>query len=138
MKKLLTLSLALLMITGSLALFSCTPAVQETALLKGAVTIGPIWPVETPGQDQPVPPEVFTSRKIMVYDASGEKLVAEVSITQIGQTAGGYYTVLLAPGTYTIDILHQGIDHADGLPAEITLSSGETLTLDINIDTGIR
>lgn len=138
MKKLLTVSLILLMLLGSLALFSCTPAAQETALLRGAVTIGPIWPVETPGQDQPVPLEVFTSRKIMVYNASGEKLVTEVALIQIGQTAGGYYAVVLSPGVYTIDINRLGIDSADGLPLQATLSPGETLTLDVNIDTGIR
>ena len=138
MKKLLTISLALLMTAGSLALFSCAPAPQETALLKGAVIIGPIWPVETPGQDPPVPTEVFTSRKIMVYGASGEKLLEEVSITQIGQTASGYYTVVLSPGAYTIDINRLGIDSADGLPRQITLAAGQTLTLDIDIDTGIR
>ena len=138
MKKLLTLSLALLMLLGSLALFSCAPAARETALLQGAVTIGPIFPVEIPGDTRPVPSEVFTSRKLMVYDASGDKLVQEVSLTQIGQTASGYYTVLLSPGTYTIDILHQGIDSADGLPAQVTLAAAETVTLDVNIDTGIR
>ena len=138
MKKLLTISLALLILLGSLVLFSCAPAAQESALLRGAVTIGPITPVEQPGQCPTAPPEVFTSRKLMVYDASGDKLVQEVSLVQIGQTASGYYTVLLSPGTYTIDILHQGIDHADGLPAQITLAAAETLTLDVNIDTGIR
>jgi hypothetical protein len=138
MKKLLTSSLVFLMIAGSLALFSCQSGRQETALLRGAVAIGPIFSVEIPGDTRPVPPEVFTSRKIMVYDASGEKLIQEVAITQLGQTASGYYTVMLSPGTYTIDILHQGLDRADGLPQTITLSAGQTLTLDINIDTGIR
>ena len=138
MKKLLTISLALLMCFSGLALFSCAPAPQESALLRGIVTIGPIFPVEIPGDTRPVPPEVFTSRKIAVYDASGDKLVQEVSLTQISQTASGYYTVLLSPGTYTIDIFHQGIDHADGLPAQITLAAAETVTLDVNIDTGIR
>lgn len=138
MKKLLTISLALLILLGSLALFSCTPAAQETALLKGAVTIGPIFPVEIPGDTRPVPPEVFTSRKLMVYDASGDKLVEEVSLIQIGQTASGYYTVLLSPDAYTIDILHQGLDRADGLPRQVTLAAGETVTLNVNIDTGIR
>jgi hypothetical protein len=138
MKKLLTSSLVFLMIAGSLAVFSCQSSCQETALLRGAVAIGPIFPVEIPGDTRPVPPEVFTSRKIMVYDASGEKLIQEVSLIQIGQTASGYYTVMLSPGTYTIDILHQGLDRADGLPMQVTLTAGETVTLNVNIDTGIR
>jgi hypothetical protein len=133
------ISLILLMLAGSLGLTSCRqPGGQETALITGAVTIGPITPVEQPGQCPPVSPEVFTSRKIMIYDDSGEKLVREVSITQIGQTASGYYTVLVAPGTYTIDINRLGIDHADGLPKKVTISANQTVTVDINIDTGIR
>ena len=137
MKYLWKISLALL-ILGSLWLASCCPGGPETVLLQGAVTIGPIWPVETPGENPPVPPEVFTSRKIIIYDESGEKLVREVYITQIDQTASGYYTAQIAPGTYTIDINRTGIDSADNLPKKITVSADETVTIDINIDTGIR
>jgi hypothetical protein len=138
MKKLLIISLTLFILAGSLWLASCQTSAPETALLQGAVTIGPIFPVETPGQTQPVPPEVFTSRKVMIYDESGNNLVREVAITQIDQTANGYYTARIAPGTYTIDINHLGIDRADNLPRKITVPAGETVTIDINIDTGIR
>jgi hypothetical protein len=138
LKKLLVISLTLFILAGSLWLISCQTSGTETALLQGAVTIGPITPVEKPGECPPVSPEVFSSRKIMIYDESGEKLVREISIAQIDQTASGYYTALIAPGTYTIDINHLGIDRADNLPREITASAGETVTIDVNIDTGIR
>jgi hypothetical protein len=138
MKNAWRIPLVLLLFIGSLWLTSCCPGGPETVLLQGAVTIGPITPVEQPGQCPPVSPEVFASRKVMVYDESGDKLVQEVAIIQIDQTASGYYTVLLVPGTYTIDINHAGIDNADGLPKKITIAAGETVTIDINIDTGIR
>ena len=139
MKYLLRISLFCFVLIGSLALFSCQqPGGNETALLQGAVTIGPIFPVEIPGEDRPVPPEVFTSRKIMIYDESGENLVRKVAIIQIGQTASGYYTAQIAPGTYTIDINRAGIDRADNLPKKVTVSADETVTIDVNIDTGIR
>jgi len=137
MKYLWRIALALLL-TGGIWLASCQPGGPETVLLQGSVTIGPIWPVEVPGEDRPVPPEVFSSRKIMIYDGSGVKLVREVYFTQIGQTAYGYYTAQIAPGTYTIDINRQGIDSADNLPQKITVSADETVTIDVNIDTGIR
>jgi hypothetical protein len=137
-KQLRQIALLLLVIAGSLWLASCQPGGPETVLLQGAVTIGPITPVEQPGQCPPVSPEVFNSRKLMIYDASGKKLVREVYFTQIGQTASGYYTAQIAPGTYTIDINHSGIDRADGLPKKITVSADETVTIDVNIDTGIR
>ncbi len=140
MKKILIIiiSLTLLILAGNIWLVSCQTRVPETALITGAVTIGPITPVEQPGQCPPVSPETFSIRKVMIYDESGNNLVKEVNIIQIGQTASGYYTVLIAPGTYTIDINHAGIDRADGLPRKITIAAGETVTVDINIDTGIR
>ena len=124
---------------GSLFITSCQqPLGPETVLLQGAVTIGPISPVEMPGENPPVSPGVFASRKLMIYDASGKRLVREVYFTQIGNGATGYYTAQIAPGTYVIDIDHTGMDTADGLPQKITVSADETITIDVNIDTGIR
>ena len=107
-------------------------------LLQGAVTIGPISPVERPGENYPVPPEVFSARKIIIYDESGKNLVREVYFTQIGQGATGYYTAQIAPGTYVVDINYIGIDTVANLPVKITVSIDETVTIDIDIDTGIR
>ena len=129
--------LILLLVLGAVT-GSCQPGGPEMVLLQGAVTIGPIWPVEQPGENPPVPPEVFSSRYLIIYDESGEKMVREVYFTQIGQSAMGYYTAQIAPGTYIIDINHLGIDTADGLPMTITISADERVTIDVNIDTGIR
>ena len=123
---------------GSLFVSSCQPGGPETVLLQGAVTIGPISPVERPGENHIVPPEVFSARYLIIYDESGKKLVREVYFTQIGQGATGYYTAQLAPGTYVVDINHLGIDIAANLPQKITVSADETVTIDVDIDTGIR
>jgi hypothetical protein len=138
MKHLWSIALVLIILAGGLVAVSCCPGGPESVLLQGAVTIGPITPVEKVGECPPVSPEVFSSRKLIIYDGSGQKLVREVYFTQIGQSANGYYTAQLAPGTYTIDINHLGIDRADGLPQKITVAADETVTIDVNIDTGIR
>lgn len=117
---------------------SCQPGGPESVLLQGSVTIGPIHPVQQPGEYQPVSPEVFDSRYLIIYDETGERLVREVYFTQIGQSAMGYYTAQIAPGTYVIDINRLGIDSADGLPVTIDVVADETITIDVNIDTGIR
>lgn len=127
-----------LLLVGSMLFASCQPGGAETVLLQGAVTIGPISPVERFGESSPVPPEVFSSRYLIIYDKSGEKLVREVYFTQIGAGATGYYTAQIAPGTYVVDINHLGVDSADNLPVTITVSADETVTIDVNIDTGIR
>jgi hypothetical protein len=133
----------LLIVTGVLACglltLSCQqPLGPETVLLQGAVTIGPISPVEKPGECPSVSPEVFAARKLLIYDESGRHLVREVYFTQIGNGATGYYTAQIAPGTYTIDINHIGMDTVDNLPQKITVAADETITIDLNIDTGIR
>ena len=138
MKRLWKITLVFTVILLSTLFISCCPGGPESVLLQGAVTIGPITPVERPGENPPVPPEVFSSRKLIIYDESGQKMIREVYFTQIGQGNTGYYTAQIAPGKYTIDINHLGMDRADNLPQKITVSADETVTIDINIDTGIR
>ena len=138
MKNWRTVLLVICVLAGSLLVVSCQPGGPETVLLQGAVTIGPLSPVERPGENPVVPPEVFSERKLMIYSASGKHLVHEVYFTQIGAGATGYYTAQIAPGTYTIDINHLGIDTATNLPQKITVSADETVTIDVHIDTGIR
>lgn len=128
----------MLLLLGAVFAVSCCPGGPESVLLQGAVTIGPISPVVRPGENTPVPPEVFSSRYLIIYDESGKRLVREVYFTQIGQSAMGYYTAQIAPGTYVIDINHLGVDTAENLPLTITVSADETVTIDVNIDTGIR
>jgi hypothetical protein len=79
----------MLIVTGvlacSLLTLSCQqPLGPETVLLQGAVTIGPISPVEKPRECASVSPEVFAARKLLIYDESGRHLVREVYFTQIG------------------------------------------------------
>jgi hypothetical protein len=138
MKKFWIISLALLMGAASFTVPSCSQKATQTGLLQGGVTIGPITPVQIQGQNPPVLPEVFSSRKVKVYDSAGKKLIVEVNINQIKQTANGYYSIQLEPGNYTIDVTHTGIGGGANLPAKITITAGLTIVLDIDIDTGIR
>jgi len=48
------------------------------------------------------------------------------------------YLVVLKPGTYVVDIPHRGVGGSRDLPQTVTIRSGETIRLDISIDTGIR
>jgi hypothetical protein len=111
----------------------CVSETQEPGTLEGNITIGPIWPVEIPGELKPIPPEVYQARKVMVYDKSGKRLVEEVGLSN-----GGYYSVQLKPGTYTIDINRIGIDSSSDVPKQIVIETGQTVVLNIDIDTGIR
>jgi len=112
---------------------ACTVGVEVVGILEGRVTIGPIWAVEREGEERDVPPEVYAARKVMVYDRSGKRLVKQVDIGEDGR-----YRVELKVGVYVVDINRIGVDHSGDVPREVRISPGETVVLDIDIDTGIR
>jgi len=103
--------------------FSGSP---ETGLLQGKVLIGPIAPVEQPGQD--------TTLRCDIYAL----ILKQVDIDCNAEENYVRYRVELAPGTYIVDINHIGIDYSDDVPKQVEIQSGATFRLDIDIDTGIR
>ncbi len=106
----------------------------QTGTLVGRVTIGPLRPVERVGETPPpVPPEVYAARSINILAADGRTLVTNVKIN-----SDGTYNVNLPSGVYVVNIARTGIDRARNLPKTITIESGKTVQLDIDIDTGIR
>ncbi len=103
-----------------------------SGFLEGRVMIGPICPVQREGVPCVVSPEVYDARKIIVSDNAGI-VIAVVDID--GQ---GFYRISLDPGFYMVDINKIGIDGSDDVPKDIEIRAGEGITLDINIDTGVR
>ncbi len=121
-----------LVLLGAL-LVACAPT-PAPGQLEGHVTIGPLTPVEKAGETPaPIPPEVCTARAVEVFKADAKALAAHV---QVGPDCT--YRVTLAPGSYVVDIAHTGIDRARDLPRKVTIASGQTVQLDVDIDTGIR
>jgi len=110
----------------------------EEGLLQGNVSIGPLSPVEMPGDEAEINCDAYALRKILVYDEEGERLIRQVDITCISADNRAYYQVWLEPGTYLVDINHIGVDSSGDVPAIVEISSGATFKLDIDIDTGIR
>jgi len=137
MKNIWRVLIVLSLAAGLFTAASCSQKSLQTGILQGGVTIGPITPVEVPGQNPTVPPEVFSSRKVLVYDSTGKNLVAQVVIYQIKATANGYYAVQLVPGTYIVSASTSGIGGVS-VPTLVIITAGQTTILDIDIDTGIR
>ncbi len=106
----------------------------QMGYLEGQVTIGPLQPVERADAPTPTtPPEAYTSRSINILRADGATRVANVKINP-----DGTYRAELPPGTYVVNLAPAGLDRGNNLPATVTIESGETVRLDIDIDTGIR
>ncbi len=99
--------------------------------VEGRVTIGPWTPVEPVGGSHP-PPEVYTSRHIILEGT----LMPRVEIPMNGT---GFFTAEVRAGTYSLTMSNcTFVGCSRVLPMTVTVKQGETTTLQINIDTGIR
>lgn len=97
----------------------------------GHVTIGPICPVEQEGKPCKVPPEMYSSREVIIYESNG------VTIKEKGKIdVDGNYRIALSPGNYFVQIKPAGIGPGEKKP--VTIKSFETTVVNFDIDTGIR
>ena len=105
---------------------------NKTGTLTGKVSIGPLCPVEpcTIPHDRLV--AAYAARPITISTPDG------IVVTTVTADPESGYTVALKPGTYVVAIPKQGIGGSPDLPATVTIRSGETVVLNISIDTGIR
>ena len=110
----------------------CIQAGSGTGTLAGNVSIGPLCPVEpcTVSHDRLV--AAYEARPITISSTGGTVVSTVIADPETG------YLVVLKPGTYIVDIPHQGAGGSRDLPRTVTIRSGETVRLDISIDTGIR
>lgn len=107
-------------------------SVNANGTLTGYVTIGPLCPVEpcTVPQDQLA--AAYAARTIIISNMGGSVIAEAVPDPHSG------YSITLKPGTYRLDIRYRGIDRSPDLPKTVIIRAGETVQLDISIDTGIR
>ncbi len=116
-----------------LLLVACQVQPQLKGVLEGKLSIGPICPVERVPPDpscQPTP-EMYKAWPLEISQ-KGKKVATIVA-------NDGTFSVELAPGTYVVDLERkQGIGGSSLLPATVKITSGETTTLELDIDTGIR
>ena len=101
--------------------------------LVGLVTIGPNCPGPTTTNPCTTPPSAYAARKVQVWDAARTRLLFTVDLDN-----GGFYSIDLAPNTYTVDLKPNGIDKSADVPKQVIVNGNETTRLDISIDTGIR
>jgi hypothetical protein len=107
-------------------------SVGGTGILAGNVTLGPLCPVE---------PCTVTPERLAAAYAARTIVVSIPGVAVVAEAVPDPYTgysFILKPGTYVVDIKHQGIDRSPELPKTVTIRAGETIQLDISIDTGIR
>jgi hypothetical protein len=123
----ITIAIAILLNTGT----PLPGTGNGTGTLAGTVTLGPLCPVEpcTLSRDQIV--AAYAARPITITTEGGTFVGSVTADPDTG------YSISLRPGTYVVDIRHQGIGGSN-LPGTVTIHAGETVRLDVSIDTGIR
>jgi hypothetical protein len=127
------LKLGIMSLVVMMALNSgCIQPGSGTGTLTGNVTIGPLCPVEpcTVSHDRLV--AAYEARPITISTTGGSVVSTVIADPDTG------YRIVLRPGTYVVEIPHQGIGGSRNLPSTVTIRSGETVRLDISVDTGIR
>jgi hypothetical protein len=105
---------------------------SENGTLTGTVSIGPLCPMEPCNISDDRIASAYAARTIIISDPKGSVVAFAVPDPRTG------YTVALKPGTYIVDIPRQGIGGSNQLPKTVIIRAGETIRLDISIDTGIR
>jgi hypothetical protein len=134
-RSLLIVILIIITIAVAIVLSTITAAPGSgggTGTLAGNVTIGPLCPVEPCTVTPDRLTAAYAARTIVVSMPGGVVVAQAVPDPYTG------FSFVLKPGTYIVDIKHQGIDRSPELPKTITIRAGETIRLDISIDTGIR
>ncbi len=103
----------------------------QTGKLRGHIVAGPTCPVQR--VDSPCPPRPVVGRAIYVKDQQTGNLLQTLT-----SDVNGYFGVDLKPGTYIVEVAKVGIESDRSGPHKITLVAGQTVVLEIEIDTGMR
>ncbi len=110
-------------------------------ILTGHVTVGPLCGGPVGGTACPPKPQAYTSRRVLVYKADGNTFVTSTALVpeaMSGHSMYGTYRFELAPGTYVIKATGSMPPDSQMTKGTVTIKSGQTTTLNFDIDTGIR
>ena len=117
---------------------------QESGILQGKVTIGPLCPVEPCNLTPEQVAKVYEARKVIIYEQDTKIKIAEINLNQNGE-----YLFSLKPGSYIVDVtdaegnelpldLSKRPRLGNAIPKEVELKAGDKVVVDFDIDTGIR
>ena len=108
-------------------------------IIAGIVTVGPSQPVCSPNQSCT---EDLTGYSLVFSSQCGK---SSTSCQKQNYTASiapsGHYSILLAPGSYTITGLSPSCNWVGcsfSFPKAVVVEGGQQLIVNINVDTGIR
>jgi hypothetical protein len=100
--------------------------------LTGDVVAGPTCPVEQ--AENPCPPKAVANREVKILAKSGQVVATTTTDAQ------GHFSVALAPGEYVVAvaIVSGQVGMRQTTPGDVTVASGQSAYIKIELDTGIR
>lgn len=127
-----------LLLIGLVFLFGCAQSgIQETGTLEGHITIGPLCPViQSPSEEACQPTEeTYLGFPLTLYKVGAGDPGPLIKVMEFtGDANGNYKLEFLSPGFYQV-IYDSPISQ---VKKTVQIKPGETVNLDIDIDTGIR
>lgn len=75
----------------------------------------------------------YAEYPLVVLSRDGKREVARLSAD-----ANGNYRAELLPGDYLLDVQDREQKHLRGRPRMFTIAAGQTIRVDMNLDTGVR
>ena len=109
---------------------TATPPTLQ-GIVEGLVVAAPACPVER--ADQPCPPKPVPNREVLV-ETPGGAVVARVVTDQHGK-----FTVTLPPGTYILKVPPGASPFPiQQKPQQVTVAAGQTVQVQVVLDSGIR
>jgi hypothetical protein len=107
-----------------------------TGILDGHLKILSSKEVELQGDAKAMteaPEQPYSEYPLIIRSRDGGKEVARVTAD-----AGGSYRLTLPPGDYVLDIQRRPRGRVRATPQPFTVVSGQTVRVDMDIDTGVR
>lgn len=116
---------------ASWLLVACAPAATvNRGILEGHVSF--TGPPALAGRPTPtVAPQFYEQHSLIIYRSDGSTLVTNVLLD-----ARANYSLSLDPGVYVVKWRKRVDEATTDLPKTITIESGKTTRLDVNITTG--
>ena len=131
-----------LLLSVLLSLSIAALAAPKNGTLKGRVTIGPMSPVEHPGQQETLNPARFKGMTIVITAPGPQngqmkshmlRLVKKLPLSSTGQ-----FSVSLPPGTYRVDLNSETQFMHMPQAQTVVVKARKTTSVAFSIDTGIR
>jgi len=126
-------------IAGSVLMaMSFSPACKKSpgvyfGILQGDIILEPLCP-EPPCNLTPSDlAQFWANRQVLIYTADTSKVISRITLTP-----DAIYQVALEEGDYIVDINYYGDDISPSVPVTVTIMSGFTAQLDIDIDTNLK